>query len=305
MKKNIDVSIIIVCYNSEDYIINCLDSISNNKSSNYEIIIIDNNSIDSSVQKVKQYYSEVKLIRNTKNLGFSSAVNIGIKESLGNKIFLLNPDTKLKKNCIVSLIEKMNKSSYKVIAPQLLNENNTIAKSLWRFPTLISSIGELIYLDSLFKSKNYGDKNFHNSFEIESYSGAAMFFHKKIIDKIGYFNEDLFWNEDIDFCKRLYQKQEKILFYPKSQLIHYGGKSSKSNQRIRISNQLLSKIKYFDLYHGSIEKNILYIAILIIITLKLFLVMPLSFLNIKYREIFFSYLFSLRLLLIKDYRVQL
>ena len=305
MKKNIDVSIIIVCYNSEDYIINCLDSISNNKSANYEIIIIDNNSIDSTIQKVKQYYNDVKLIRNIKNLGFSSAINIGIKEAVGNKIFLLNPDTKLKKNCIPNLIEKINKSSYRVIAPQILNENNTIVRSLWRFPTLISSIGELIYLDSLFKSKNYGEKNFNNSFEIESFSGAAMFFEKKIIDKIGFFNENLFWSEDIDFCKRLNQNQEKILFYPKSKLIHFGGKSSKSNQKIRITNQLLSKIKYFSLYHSSIENSILYFSMLIITTIKLFLVMPFSLINIKYRTIFFSYLLSLKLLLKKDDKVQL
>ena len=305
MKKSIDVSIVIVCYNSEDYIINCLDSISNNKSANYEIIIIDNNSIDSTIQKINQSYNDVKLIRNMKNLGFSSAVNIGIKEATGNKIFLLNPDTKLKKDCIANLIEKMNKSPYKIIAPQIFNENNSIAKSLWRFPTLTSSIGELIYLDTLFRSKNYGEKNFNSSFEIESFSGAAMFFDKKIIDKIGFFNEDLFWNEDIDFCKRLNQKQEKILFYPKSQLIHYGGKSSKSNQRIRITNQLLSKIKYFNLYHSSIEKSILYFSMLSVIAIKLFFLIPLSVLNIKYRVIFFSYILSLKLLLKKDYRVQL
>ena len=101
MNKNIDLSIIIVTHNSEEYIDNCIESINDQNFDNFEIIIVDNSSIDNTADKIQKYSEKnVKVKFLKKNLGFSSAVNIGIKDAEGDKIFLLNPDTKMKKNSV-------------------------------------------------------------------------------------------------------------------------------------------------------------------------------------------------------------
>ena len=307
MNKNIDLSIIIVTHNSEEYIDNCIESITDQNFDNFEIIIVDNSSIDNTADKIQKYLEKnVKVKFLKKNLGFSSAVNIGIKDAEGDKIFLLNPDTKMKKNSVKSLLNKLERSDYKIIIPQIINQKNKIFRSVWRFPTLLSSLGELVYLDWLFYKKNYNDKDHNKPFEVESASGAALLFYRKVIDKLGFFNENFFWCEDIDFCKRLHKNKYKILFYPKSKVIHYGGKSSDKNPKIRIINQLLSKVKYFNAYHNVFEQKVLYFGIICIATIKILIFMLIAiFFPKKYKPYIISYLTAIKLLIKNDLKVYL
>jgi len=306
MSKNIDLSIIIVTHNSEEYIDRCIESITCQNFDNYEIVIIDNSSIDNTIARIQKNFNEnIKIKYNEKNLGFSSAVNLGIKTACGDKVFLLNPDTKLKKGAIKRLFTKLKSSKYEIIVPQILNEKNEIFRSVWRFPTLLSSLGELFYLDRLFYKKNYNDKDHNKPFEVESASGAALFFNKKIVQKLGFFNENLFWCEDIDFCKRLNVKNYKILFYPKSKIVHFGGKSSEKNPEIRIVNQLLSKIKYFKIYHSVFEQKILYLVVLCTVIAKIFILTIFSTISRKYKFYLAGYIISIKRLIKNDLRVYL
>lgn len=93
-RNQLSISIIIVNYNGEKFINNCLDSLKKVAFSNYEILFIDNNSTDNSLRLVKQNYPEVNIIENPNNLGFAAANNFAAKKAKGDYLFLLNCDTK-------------------------------------------------------------------------------------------------------------------------------------------------------------------------------------------------------------------
>jgi len=109
MKK--DLSIVIVSYNSEKYLSSCLDSIYNQKIGfSLEVIIFDNNSADNSVELVKNKYSKAILLKSTENIGFAMANNKAVEKCTSNKIFLLNPDTKLEVGALEILFETLHKN---------------------------------------------------------------------------------------------------------------------------------------------------------------------------------------------------
>ena len=120
-----DISIIIVNYKVKEYIIPCIESIykHTSKSLRYEILVIDNNSNDGSIDAIKSQFSEVKVYENTENIGFSKAVNQGVKTAIGKYIFILNPDTEL--------IEERKKKFIKAKHPKLstLKQPQTVGKS--------------------------------------------------------------------------------------------------------------------------------------------------------------------------------
>ena len=122
-----DISIIIVNYNVKEYIIPCIQSIYKNLKEHlsFEIIVVDNNSKDKSIEEIKSKFSEVKIIQNTFNLGFSKGVNKGFKESNSNLILTHNPDTLLIDSSITKIFSRMKKDlSIGVIGPALYGENH-------------------------------------------------------------------------------------------------------------------------------------------------------------------------------------
>ena len=108
-----DISIIIVNYKVKEYIIPCIESIykHTSKSLRYEILVIDNNSNDGSIDAIKSQFSDVKIYENTENIGFSKAVNQGAETAIGKYIFILNPDTKLIEDSISILFTFLEKNT--------------------------------------------------------------------------------------------------------------------------------------------------------------------------------------------------
>ena len=306
-KSKNDVSVVIVTYNSEDYIVKCIKSIEeqNNPKILVEIIVIDNNSIDLTLTNIKNNIPNTKLILNKTNKGFSSAVNYGIKIANSKNVFILNPDTIIKSNTIENMLLKIKNSNYRVIAPRLTNQKGAVQNSKWKFPSLLSTIFGLLYLDFLLIYKNYNLKKENAAFEVDCISGAAIFIRKSAALDAGLFNEDLFWDEDIDFCKKLAKKKYKILYFPKAEVIHYGGKSSDREPLIKISNQFLSKIKYFKIHHSRIEQILIYLTILIVVVIKISILFLLSIFKPILIKKLNAYLKTLILLLKRDFKVQL
>ena len=140
---------------------------------------------------------------------------------------------------------------------------------------------------------------------MDTISGAAMFYKNSIIKKIGIFNEDLFWDEDIDFCLRAKKVGYNIIFFPQTQLIHRGSKSARTNQRVAISNQILSKIKIFQIYHSRTSQIIIKNFCILIIPLKIFLLLLVSLFKPKLFKKALAYFFTWKLLIKKDYHVQI
>tara|TARA_B100000378_G_scaffold244333_1_gene214598 strand:- start:968 stop:1873 length:906 start_codon:yes stop_codon:yes gene_type:complete len=288
-----DISIIIINYKVKEYIIPCIESIykHTSKSLRYEILVIDNNSNDGSIDAIKSQFSEVKIYQNTENIGFSKAVNQGAETAIGKYIFILNPDTKLIEDSISILFTFLEKNeTVAVVGPAIVTESGIKQQSYWKEPTLINTILSIYHLDFLNYKKNYRNEIGDKTILVDSISGGAFFVQKDVFQNLNGYHPNLFWMEDIDFCTKVRKLDNKIIYYPETKIIHYGGKSAEKDLHIAISNQLLSKIKYFKLHHSGIETIILTVAILFIALIKSILFLIVFPLGSNYRKKMIGYL---------------
>jgi len=194
------VSVLILNYNGKKLLEVCLPSLYNQDYKNIELIVIDNNSNDNSVEFVKKYYPDIKIIVNRENLGFSEANNIGIKQAIGQYIFILNNDTEVDRSCVKNLIEVAEKNKDKVgmFATKVL--------SYYQRDT-IDNLGHLIYQDGLNRGRARLEKD-HGQYEkIEEVcfpSGCAALYRKDILNSVGLFDEDFYYfGEDTDLGLRI------------------------------------------------------------------------------------------------------
>lgn len=232
-----DISIIIVNYNTREFLKNCVKSIIGNvsKKINYKIIVVDNASSDGSVDMVKKEFFQVKLIANKVNSGFSKANNQGIKVSEESRyVLFLNPDTIMQKWTIEKMIGFMDAhkdagaSTCRLVMP-----NGKIDDASHRgFPTPWNSFSHFCGLGKLFpKSKLFSGysldwKNFEKTHEIDVLAGAFMLVRREAGEKAKWWDEDyFFYGEDIDFCYQLKQLGWKIYYVPEVFVTHYKGVS--------------------------------------------------------------------------------
>ena len=300
----LDISVIIVNYNVKEYIIKCIHSIQKftSKKINYEIIIVDNASIDGSYQYIESHFPEINLIKNSDNIGFSKAINQGTNVANGKYLFFLNPDTELIEDSINVLYHFIKeRSQVAAIGPKLINEIGATQKSFWRKPTLINTLLSIYHLEIFNKNKNYSNQNKMKALAVDTISGGAFFVRGELFNSLDGFNENLFWMEDIDCCNRIKQQGLDIIYLPKTKIIHFSGKSAAKNWTVTISNQLISKIKYFRLYHRPLDLFILKISIYILVILKCIYFFILSPLNQVYQKKLKAYFMTLKMMIIHQY----
>lgn len=300
------VSIIIISYNVKNTLIKCVESIIKFTKSNihYEIIIIDNGSEDGTSKKLFRKYKNLKYINNYQNIGFTRALNQGADIANGIFLFQLNPDTVFVEDTIFKLHNFFLRNDSDILGPSIIDKNGSVSLSHWDKPSIISVILNISSIQS-FINKFIKKKLPSHPINVDSISGAAMFYKKEVFEKVGRFNEDLFWDEDIDFCIRAKEIGKKITLIPQTKLIHLGGESSINKQKIAISNQILSKIKFFKIHKSKIEYKIIILFCVIIIPIKiLFLIIFTPFAPSLHTKIG-PYFFTLKLIINRDFSVQL
>lgn len=235
-----DLSIIVVSYNTKELLkqtIQSVDRVNNNFS--YEIIVVDNNSVDNSAEMIKVGFPKVILIENHENLGFAKANNKGILVAEGRYILLLNSDTEVLGDCIEKCIEYMNSNiDIGILGCKVILPDGKLDHACKRgFPTPWASLTYGLKLDKLFsKSKLFGqyDLTFLNEDEInevDACMGAFMMVRREAISDAGLLDEDFFmYGEDIDWCYRIKNAGWKVVYYPEAKIIHYKGSSSKKKR---------------------------------------------------------------------------
>lgn len=233
----LDLSIIIVGYNTRDFLQTCINSLLNciSKKINYEIIIVDNASSDKSTEMLKKKFPQIKLIVNEKNVGFSKANNQGVKISEESRyVLFLNPDTIMQDQTIEEMVSFMDSHSNVGAATcKLVMPNGKIDDASHRgFPTPWNSFCHFAGLSRIFpKSRifagyNLGWANMNKIHEIDALAGAFMLVRREAGKQAGWWDEDyFFYGEDIDFCFMLKQKGWKIYYVPSVFITHYKGVS--------------------------------------------------------------------------------
>ena len=232
-----ELSIVIVNYNSKGYLNKCLASIYwETKDLDFEVLVVDNASTDNSLALMEQAFPRIKVIRNKHNLGFSAANNLGIKASTGKYILLLNHDTEIKGNAIKKLVDFMDEDrSVGACGPKVLNSDGSLQHQCKRgFPTPTSILFYISGLSKLFP-KNGTISHYLMTHldpdkigEVDALSGACMLLRRTTIDKVGLLDDQYFlYGEDIDLCYRIKQAGFKIYYVPRAEIIHYGGVGSR------------------------------------------------------------------------------
>jgi len=264
------LSIIIVNWNVKPLLERCLSSIFlYGKNLDYEILVVDNNSIDGSKEYLKDLLlkkQQIKVILNNKNLGFAKANNQAIKISKGELVLFLNPDTEIRGGTLQKMVDFMKKNpSCGIAGCQLRGVNGKIQSSVRSFPTLISQVLIFLKLPYLFPNLPAFKKYFLYSFdyqkeqEVDQVMGAFLLTRREVIEEVGAFDENFYiWFEEVDFCFRVKKASWKVIYTPGSQILHYGGKSFAqiaSFKKQKIFNQ--SAIYYFKKHHPRYQSLIL------------------------------------------------
>jgi GT2 family glycosyltransferase len=296
LNSPVSLSIIIVNYNVEELLIKCIESIYNFHKGNFEIILVDNNSTDNSTASVQDKFPQVIVIANKSNAGFPKANNQGIAIAKGDFILLLNPDTEITDNSIEKLIAYYNsKQELLILVPKLLNSDLSLQQSVQPFITVGEIVSETFFLHKWYKRSKSYFINFKDAIqEVEAVSGAAILIKKEVINKIGGLDEDLFWTEDMEFCYRAHLNGIKRIYYPNTSIIHHVGQSGNKNMNVMLSNQVLTKIKYFEKNHSYWEFVIVKWFRFIHILSRILIFGVLSIFNSKYKTKFMAYKFTFK-----------
>ena len=238
-KETFDLSVVIVNYNVEYFLEQCLNSVREaSEECRTEIFVVDNNSNDGSVEMVREKFPEVKLIVNKDNRGFSIANNQAIKEASGRYILLLNPDTVVEELTFKKITAFM-KDTPKCggLGVRMVDgKGDFLPESKRGLPTPKVAFYKIFGLSAIFpKSKEFGAYHlgYLNEFEtneIDVLSGAFLCVSKEAIEKIGLLDETFFmYGEDIDFSYRITKGGYKNYYFPETTIIHYKGESTKKS----------------------------------------------------------------------------
>lgn len=249
MKK---LTISIVNYNAGEYLLNCLDSLAKLKDElGFEVYVVDNVSTDGSVKKAKEKFPEFNFIFNEENLGFGKAHNLVLKKAVTPYVLTLNPDCEVPKRTLSHMVEFMEKNPEVGISSSKVEkaDGSLDIASHRGFPTPWASI--LYFLFKNDRLYHLTDRNMNVVHEVDSVVGAFMLMSKRVLEEVGYFDEDYFlYGEDLDLCFRIKNAGFKVMYVPEVKVIHVKGVSSgikkhsqeDSNADISTKN---SSINYF------------------------------------------------------------
>ena len=248
----VDISFIIINWNTRDILIDCLNSIYKTVTEiGFEIYVVDNNSTDGSREATKKRFPDVKLIENKTNTGFARANNQALSVMQGKFAVLLNTDAVLQEGAIKSLLNFMNNSPGVGIAGvQLLNKDGSRQNSIDNFPSPETEILSKSILRFFFPDNYPGKSRIHHSpIEVDSVIGACMIVRKEAMEEVGFLDEDYFiFLEETDWCFRMHKKGWKVFHVPDARVFHLSGHSKKKNP-------CESQIEYYKSLYKFFRKN--------------------------------------------------
>lgn len=291
---NLDLSVIIVNYNSSKYLDECIRSIiDNTQGISYEIIVVDNASFDGCDLVVKKYPGVAILIQSGKNLGFARANNLGYQQSRGRALLILNPDTEIIGDTLNKLYRSLiSLENVGCLGCTVLNEDKSIQTScIQSFPTITNQLLDAECLRNLFpKLRLWGIRPLYEKgdmvSEVEAIAGSCMMVLRETFEKVGLFSEEYFmYSEDIDLCYKMGRLGYRNYYTGRASIIHYGGKSTKSTGKSSFSPVLIrdSMQIFLRKSRGNVYSVLFAFSIQIASLLRIFLILvvyPITFFNI-------------------------
>jgi O-antigen biosynthesis protein len=233
------LSVVIVNYNVKFFLEQCLHSVEvATKGLESEVFVVDNNSVDGSVEMVAEKFPNVKIIANTENTGFSKANNQAILQSSGEYVLLLNPDTVVEHDTFTKSVAFMDAhpDAGGLGIKMVDGKGRFLPESKRGLPTPVVAFYKIFGLSALFpRSKTFGQYHLgyldkEQTHVVDVLAGAYMMLRRETLDKTGLLDEDFFmYGEDIDLSYRITKAGYKNYYYPGARIIHYKGESTKKS----------------------------------------------------------------------------
>ena len=232
---DIDLSVIVVSYNTREMTLDCLRSIvAETRNVNYEVLVVDNNSSDNSAEAIRNHFPCVKLISLSDNIGFARANNLAAKESRGRRILLLNPDTIILNGAIDCLTTFANRNpSFQVWGGRTVFRDGSLNRSscwrrmsLWNITCFAFCLTYFGRGNALLNSEAYGGWERNTVRHVDIVTGCFLLIDRKLWDKLKGFDPDFFmYGEEADLCLRARQAGARPAITPVATIVHYGGQS--------------------------------------------------------------------------------
>ena len=240
-----------------------------------EIIVVDNNSTNGyAVDGLKTEFPDISVIRNSSNLGFGEANNIGVRSAGSSNILILNPDTIISKDIILNGIQYLSDIKFGAVAVRMIDgKGDFLQESRRGFPSVLAAIYKFVGLDKIFPNSSVFNQYYLGSKDdietIEVMSGACFFMRREVYDEIGGFDNRFFmYGEDIDLSYQLYKHGYQIKYISKQSIVHFKGKSSSKvdwNYQTAFYNAMnVYWTKNFGEHNGRLNALILEIAIFLL-----------------------------------------
>jgi len=231
-----NLSVVIVNWNSAEYTVSCVSSIeAQTRNLELEIIVVDNASTDDSCRTIQDRCPSVKLIRTSQNVGFARANNLGFQHSSGRILLFLNPDTELRGSAINLMYECLDSSpDIGILGCRLLNSDLSVQTScIQPFPTILNQVADAELLRRRFPGlRLWGMRALFAADcakpeAVEAVSGACQMIRREVFEKVGLFSTDFFmYMEDLDLCYKVREMGKKVAYLGSATIVHHGGQSS-------------------------------------------------------------------------------
>jgi len=286
MNKRPVLSICIVSYNTREMLRDCLHSLAEHAPRvPWEVIIVDNQSADGSVEVIKTEFPNVKLISLTSHEGYTKAMNCALKVAQGQYLVQLNPDTLIKTRIWDELIKFMQTHpDVGICTPKVLNRDGTLqnqcrrsAAGPWDTFCYVSGLSRLFPKNRRFAGYLMTYMDMDVVHPCEAVSGSCMFIRREVIERIGYLDEVYYaYQEDSDFCFRARLAGFQVYYVPLTSIIHYGGQGgSLVNARKSIyewhRSYWIYYRRYFSPNHFFLVNWLVFIATGLRLSLRLFI----------------------------------
>jgi GT2 family glycosyltransferase len=236
----IELSIVLVNWNSIAYLRECLASIYEYTTDlAFEVVVVDNASPEGGLEALGNDFPGATIIRSAKNLGFAGANNVGFQNSSGTFVLFLNPDTKLVGPAVSTMLKYMKTlPDAGIIGCKLLNSDLSISPTSYqKFPTILNQVMDVEFLQVHWPNCRLWElgplySNDKKAFRVEVIPGACMLIRCEVFQRVGMFSEDYFmYAEDLDLNYKIWREGLTNYYVSEAAIIHHGGKSSSRTQR--------------------------------------------------------------------------
>lgn len=274
-----DVSVVIVSYNSRDWLVACLESLLQHQGNlDVEVIVVDNASSDGTDKMLRKRFPVVHLVANSENKGFSAANNQAFGIARGKYLLMLNPDTVAHHDAVQRMVDFLDvHPEASLVGPRIVDGKGIVDPSCHPFPSPWSVLAEFLGLPRLYPgitSLRYW-RWAHSGAEpipVDWVQGACLMFRRELVDRVGLLDTTYFlFSEEMDFCRRAAGLGYQTYYLPSAVITHHGSGSTRQVPAVKIMSHHRSKLYYFQKHAGWTAVLVLRIGFIIEMLFKIVL----------------------------------